>query len=196
MYHFKSQTSVSEKVIKYQLFENDKLLLFSEVIQKWKKEADFRKFYTSILANSPFEGLFWEHPPLTVANLTQNYEFVLYEGNRMKSLNPDIHSFSEYFSQTTDFEGVVSFMNLGKNALLVVPCPISQAENYPHLAAFVRQAPEAQIDNLWQAVAQALENQLNTTPIWLSTAGMGVHWLHIRLDQVPKYYHFQPYKKW
>jgi hypothetical protein len=30
-------------------------------------------------------------------------------------------------------------------------------------------------------------------PIWLSTAGMGVAWLHIRLDERPKYYSHKPY---
>jgi hypothetical protein len=195
MYSFEAKTSLSKKVIQYQLFEADRLLQFAEVIAKWKNEADFRAFYTKILAKSPFEGFYWEHPPLTKDNLQANYEFILYEGSRLSLLKPDTQSFAEYFDQVSAIEGVVSFMNIGKNALLIVPCPLSQAENYTHLGAFVRQAPEAQIDKLWQAMAQSLENQLNTSPIWLSTAGMGVHWLHIRLDSVPKYYHFQPYKQ-
>ena len=30
-------------------------------------------------------------------------------------------------------------------------------------------------------------------PTWLSTAGMGVSWLHVRLDSQPKYYGFAAY---
>lgn len=32
------------------------------------------------------------------------------------------------------------------------------------------------------------------SPFWLSTAGMGVSWLHVRLDERPKYYRFQEYR--
>jgi hypothetical protein len=194
MYHFEAKTSVSEKVVKYQIKEDEQILTYSEVIQKWKSEADFRVFYTELLANSSFQAFFWEHPPLTLANQNQNYEFILYDAPTFLRVSADEVSFENYFSQATDYEGVVSFMNLGKNALLVVPCPLSDLENYTHLANFVRQAPLSQQHSLWQALAQALENQLNTNPIWLSTAGLGVYWLHIRLDKIPKYYHFKPYK--
>jgi hypothetical protein len=30
--------------------------------------------------------------------------------------------------------------------------------------------------------------------MWVSTSGLGVYWLYIRLDSFPKYYNFQPYK--
>ncbi len=30
-------------------------------------------------------------------------------------------------------------------------------------------------------------------PTWLSTAGHGVAWLHVRLDTRPKYYRYTPY---
>ena len=33
----------------------------------------------------------------------------------------------------------------------------------------------------------------NSRPVWLSTSGMGVPWLHMRLDQVPKYYTYEPF---
>ncbi len=29
---------------------------------------------------------------------------------------------------------------------------------------------------------------------WLNTEGGGVAWLHVRIDQRPKYYHYAPYK--
>lgn len=31
-------------------------------------------------------------------------------------------------------------------------------------------------------------------PIWLSTSGLGVYWLHVRLDTRPKYYNHDEYK--
>jgi len=49
---------------------------------------------------------------------------------------------------------------------------------------------------LWRAVgAAAREAAKRDDPTWLSTAGTGVPWLHIRLDARPKYYHHLDYKK-
>ncbi|MFO1021395.1 MAG: hypothetical protein U0903_11970 [Planctomycetales bacterium] len=31
-------------------------------------------------------------------------------------------------------------------------------------------------------------------PVWLSTAGAGVPWLHVHLDDQPKYYSHAPYR--
>lgn len=32
-------------------------------------------------------------------------------------------------------------------------------------------------------------------PLWVSTSGLGVSWLHVRLDSRPKYYTYAPYKQ-
>jgi hypothetical protein len=41
---------------------------------------------------------------------------------------------------------------------------------------------------------QRVAIQLGTAPVWVSTAGMGVSWLHVRLDNRPKYYGYKPYR--
>ena len=41
---------------------------------------------------------------------------------------------------------------------------------------------------------QAIRENLGPIPRWLSTAGLGVPWLHLRLDTRPKYYQYGPYK--
>ena len=40
----------------------------------------------------------------------------------------------------------------------------------------------------------ALERRLSRQPLWLSSAGLGIYWLHLRLDSRPKNYSFQPYR--
>jgi Family of unknown function (DUF6940) len=35
----------------------------------------------------------------------------------------------------------------------------------------------------------------NAKPVWLSPAGAGVSWLHLRLDDQPKYYGYAPYRQ-
>jgi hypothetical protein len=105
---------------------------------------------------------------------------------------PEPEAFAEYFQPQCQ---VAAFENLGGDALLVAPCPAEQERAYPHLAAFVRNAPDAQQHALWQAVGEAMEARVQAKPTWLSTAGHGVGWLHVRLDSRPKYYQHGPYKK-
>ena len=104
----------------------------------------------------------------------------------------DRDAYAEHFRGA---EGpVVTFANLGGDAILVVPCPIAAPSCYAHLADFVRLAPETQRDALWQAVGEAMARRIGTEPVWLSTAGAAVAWLHVRLDNRPKYYAHTPYR--
>lgn len=108
--------------------------------------------------------------------------------------NPDDDVFAKYVDSAAMERGVVEFQNLGKDALLIVPCPQAVKSAYGHLAAFVREAPEAQRHALWSLVGNAMERRLGAAPVWLSTAGAGVPWLHVRLDDRPKYYHHGAYR--
>jgi uncharacterized protein DUF6940 len=78
---------------------------------------------------------------------------------------------------------------------MVVPCPVGPESAYGHLAAFVRSAPKQHVDHVWQAVGKAVQERLSEKPVWLSTAGLGVSWLHVRLDSRPKYYGYRPYTR-
>jgi hypothetical protein len=89
---------------------------------------------------------------------------------------------------------------------------------YSHLANFVRLAPDQQVTALWQMAASAYlealndgttgekhglrqklkqqqqqQQQLKQKPVWLSTNGMGIAWLHFRLDARPKYYTYRAF---
>ncbi len=78
--------------------------------------------------------------------------------------------------------------------MLVAPAPQGPPRAYAHLAVFARHAPASQQDALWQAVGHAVADRLATEPLWLSTSGLGVGWLHVRLDERPKYYTYAPYR--
>ncbi len=101
------------------------------------------------------------------------------------------NAFAEHFDDTA----VVSFPNLGRNAILVVPCPVSDPQIYGHLAEFTRNAPLNQQHVFWKTIAETMASRVDTQPVWLSTAGMGVSWLHVRLDDRPKYYAHDEYRK-
>ena len=144
----------------------------------------------------PFSGFRWETPAVSRSTVDRPFEFVLLNTPSFSSRQTDAKTYREYFEQDEEDLGVVVFANLSGDATLVVPCPKGDLDAYGHLAAFVRKAPESQIDNLWKRVGESLQLALRggEEPIWLSTAGGGVAWLHVRLDAKPKYYGHGPYK--
>ena len=193
MFQAKTSLSTTGRAQKITLFQEDKLLSYREVIDLWISSREFRAFYNQTLADCPFEGICWETPPVTRNNIDRDFECMLINEPRFTRLQPDEASFSEHFDAYPD-ASVLTFPNLGHNAMLVVPTPEADPHTYTHLANFVRQAPESQRDELWMQVGLAMEDRLGYRPVWLSTAGMGVFWLHIRLDDRPKYYRYHEYK--
>lgn len=87
-------------------------------------------------------------------------------------------------------------MNIGKDARLVVPTKQTDKEIYNHLGKFLRLATHTQIVETFKCVGMAILEEIEKQKlIWLNTAGLGVVWLHIRMDTQPKYYHTQVYKE-
>ncbi len=175
------------------MFEEGAQLSFGEVVALWR-EPPFQGFFVGVLADVPFEAFFWETPPLTTKSLGDPFEAALIRAPQLRGARADPRPFAENMSSVRGAEGIVSFPNLGKDAQLVVPCPRAAPEVYAHLAAFVRGAPEVQRCGLWSHVAAAVEARLGQAPLWLSTAGLGVAWLHVRVDRRPKYYRYGPYR--
>lgn len=166
---------------------------FAEVFRGWLEDGEFRAKFSDLLANSRFSAFRWETPPVTAATVGRHFEFVLLDSPAL-ARDADPKAFAQHFGGSND-QGVVVFPNLGRDAVMVVPSPIAAESSYAHLAAFVRGAPEWQRHALWRAVGEAAVTRLGSEPVWLSTAGAGVSWLHVRLDDRPKYYGYAPYKR-
>ncbi|MCU0705085.1 MAG: hypothetical protein MUF18_14020 [Fimbriiglobus sp.] len=172
------------------LHKGDRPASFAEVIAGWQTDPVFRDFFSNLLADTPFTAFRWETPAVSTATAAQPFECVLLQDPRLDR-PPEPQAFAGHFS---DVAGVVAFPNLGRDAVLVVPCPIGHVSAYCHLAAFVRHASAGQQQELWQAVGEAMARRLSGRPVWLNTAGAGVPWLHVRLDDRPKYYWHEPYR--
>jgi hypothetical protein len=181
------------RTIKVGIDAHSSPISFHDVRRAWQDNEEFRSFFISLLANAPFTAFRWETPPICTATAARAFEFVLLDSPGLAP-TADPKAFAEYFAKPPDRENVVTFSNLGNDALLVVPCPIAPPSAYRHLATFVREAPEPQQHSLWVTVAKAMQQRLRKTPVWLSTAGAGVSWLHVRLDDRPKYYGYRPYR--
>ncbi|MEM7785724.1 MAG: hypothetical protein AAF623_20425, partial [Planctomycetota bacterium] len=60
--------------------------------------------------------------------------------------------------------------------------------------SFLATCSASQESQLWHHVGKAMLRRVSSEPVWLSTAGGGVPWLHIRLDNSPKYYSHRLYR--
>ena len=165
---------------------------YAKVIDGWQKDSNFRDYFIGLLRHSPFQSFRWETPPVTIASSDQPFEFVLLDSPDI-ALDPDPAAFAEHFDTIGSGE-VIEFANLGGDAILIAPAPDEPGVDFGHLAAFIRNSSETQRHMLLQSVGAAMQRRISAQPVWLSTAGGGVAWLHVRLDDRPKYYAYEPYR--
>ncbi|QDT27501.1 DUF6940 family protein [Gimesia panareensis] len=192
MWDVKRDPLADSQKIRFLLEENAQSLSFADVLERWRECPDFSLWFSQQLAELPFTAFRWETPAVTASTVSRLFEFVVIDSPALVR-QADRTAFTEHFSSAAP-ESVVSFSNLRGDAILVVPCPSHSAVDYCHLADFVRGASELQQQELWKTVGTVMQARLNEQPVWLSTAGAGVAWLHVRLDDRPKYYGHQPYR--
>lgn len=192
MWTTRSEELADDRGLRFTVDLDSRPATFADVLRAWHGDAGFRTLFNTLLADAPYPAFRWETPPVTAATATRSFEFVLLDSPGL-ALRPDPAAFTEHFGRGAGRD-VVVFPNLGGDAILVVPCPVAAPPAYGHLAAFARLAPGRQRHALWQAVGEAMTRRIGAKPVWLSTAGAGVPWLHVRLDDRPKYYGYGPYR--
>lgn len=193
MWTTRNESLSNGRIIKVAIDSGSAPISFKNVLSLWQEDSNFRLFFNDLLATSPFSAFRWETPPITSHTASRPFEFVMLDSPGL-ARDPDPDAFAEHFDRSVG-EAVIEFSNLGKDAAMIVPSPSGPHSAYGHLAAFVRQAPLPQRHALWTLVGQATQRRLSAKPVWLSTAGAGVSWLHVRLDDRPKYYGYAPYRK-
>lgn len=150
-----------------------------------------------MLRDVPFQAYFWETPPVRSLE-EQTFEFIVQKSDILAQVRGDPAPFAEHISGNEGSNCVKAFPNLGRNALLVVPCRNGDADHYAHIGKFLRSAPHEQVLEFWRTVGAMVRREVDSMggkPLWVSTSGLGVYWLHVRLDLYPKYYTYQPYKQ-
>lgn len=191
-----SHTSLGDdEVLKAEFHFQNTALTVGDVISGWKNSEQFRSFFIAELASSPFKAFFWETPPIRGKGLKEKYEHVVVRSDLLGETVADPRAFESEFRRIGG-QPVATFRNLGGDALLIAPRGVADKAAYGHLATFLRLAPPAQQHALYEALGAAVARELARTsnPIWISTSGLGVPWLHIRLDARPKYYSYTPYR--
>ena len=187
---------------KFRIKKDNQEITFDKFFHLLQEDEEFQSDLVEILRKG-IPGLddqeevayFFECAPFSSMNYNKDsFEFVLIPADSLNGVEPDSGSFAEHFSQGVD---VVSFENLGGDALLISPIPLSGNHNiYRHLEAFVRGAPNHQVRDLLKKMGEESLKMIQARDgkkIWLSTCGTGIYWLHVRLDSYPKYYSYRPY---
>lgn len=187
-----TETQLDERTRRYTLRRSDQALTYGEWLEELVAHAEFRRDFNAVLCQSSFEAFFFETPPVTFDSQSAPFEWVLVDGAPLQRMRPEPTAFEQYFRPG---EGAVAFANLGGDAQLVAPALLGDPENYVHLANFVRRGSASQIDQFWQLTARTCSNSVGKQPLWLSTSGLGIGWLHLRLDTRPKYYNHTPYTR-
>ncbi len=130
-----------------------------------------------------------------LATLDAPFECVAVDSPALRDLTADRGPFGARVDARATRDGIAAFHNLGRDARLLAPCANGAPSAYAHLAVFVRHGPIDQRCALWARVGAAMAEHVGREPLWLSTSGLGVRWLHVRLDRQPKYYSHAPYRR-
>jgi hypothetical protein len=168
---------------------------WSDVVAAWRDDRNFALAFSAGLAACPYAAFFWETPALVAAKLDHPFECMLLPAAALTRARADKAAFKDVFAQ--DDASVVRTANIGGDAELIIPRDEGSAD-YTHLATFLRTASKDQLHALWRTVGDTVASWLAATPerpLWLSTSGLGVSWLHVRLDTRPKYYSHAPYRQ-
>lgn len=194
MYDATTEMLLDGKATRYRVHSNKRPLTYADALELLRNDSDFRTFMTAQLKQSEYTAFRWETPHIQTATSSRNFEFVLLDNPSFTQRRTDAETYKSYFAAASDKSGIVSFTNLGGDATLIVPSPRTNEDAYGHFASFLRNAPVLQVDALWQKIAGTVLGMVSDRPIWLSTAGGGVAWLHVRIDSTPKYYGYAPYR--
>ena len=184
--------SPDSRTRRYLVLHEGRAASFGDVLRGWEEDEGFRSYFISLLREAPFGAFRWETQSATWSNVERDFEFVLIDSPGLDR-RPEAHVFDEQIGKSKD--EAVAFANLGGDATLVVPREMTDPSAYVHLASCVRRAPREQVDFLFRLVGRTVLSLLGESPLWVSTAGMGVAWLHVRIDSRPKYYGYLPYTR-
>jgi len=195
---------------------------FAVALDHLRTSEPFRVGLVTLLKQMPFEAFFWvrrspsmptraparrltrrgdaraqECRPTSAPRASHDaFEFIVKSTDALDSSAPaDFDSFREHLASGHSSGAMsVVFSNVGRDATLVVPVNTDTSNNtWAHLALFVRNAPMERAAALLQTVGNAVRFT-GDKPLWISTSGTGVNYVHIRLDSAPKYYSHRPYK--
>lgn len=188
----------------YRLVDNSRLT-FGEVTNLLASELEGEHFRNRLLGLfndlHRYSSIFWECRP--VYSQDDPFEFSICTADitplriARQNSKPFQKELEDGFRRG---ELAVSFPNLSGETTLVVPVGINESvcDGYAHLLLFMKSKCISleQKHKFWIKVGQELKLYfaMNHFPIYLSTSGLRVSWLHVRIEDFPKHYRYSGYK--
>ena len=130
----------SGQVTKYRVTLNGDSIPSARVVDLWHNDAEFRQYFSELLAQSPFSAYRWETPAFSDRLAANPFEFVLLNCPSFATRRTDSKTYADYFTIDDANDGIVTFANLSGDATLIVPSPRASSDIYGHLASFIRGA--------------------------------------------------------
>ena len=120
-------------------------------------------------------------------NLNENFKYKYIETNKFNNIKQNYNPFIKKINKSKN-KYVVSFYNLSKTSLLIIPYP-RKNKNFISLKDFIDNASKLHQKIFWKNFVILLKKMLKKyKKIWVNTHGLGVNYFHLRLDTTPKYY--------
>jgi hypothetical protein len=162
---------------------------------KWKdKIAEWENGIPQTYPSDIKKRFFYQTSPIT-RDMDTEYEEKFIESNRLEKITQDYDPFAEHFIKLKN-KYVTSFANLSKKSILVVPVPLCDNKesnkifNYTTIKDFIDNGPKNQQIVFWKYVVKLVKQLLKIVDtVYINTHGLGVYYLHVRLDLTPKYYY-------
>jgi hypothetical protein len=176
-----------------------RVLSVAQILLLWQVSSFAAWFSQALLSLPPSASvgaIFFECRPVTGPDLaSQAFEAMVLPARELVGLAPEPQAFATHWAKALA-SSVVTFANLGNDAILLAPAPQPPSSEFSHLVPFLRTAGESQVVEFWRQTAVAFTKRATERarqPTWLSTSGLGVSWLHMRIDNRPKYYRWAPF---
>lgn len=163
---------------------------------KWKEKiAQWEQGIPQTYPPDIKKRFFYQTSAIT-RDMDTEYEEKYIESDRLEKITQNYEPFEEHFVKPKN-KYVTSFLNLSKKSLLVVPVPPktgaqnpNKTFNYTTIKDFIDNAPQKQQVAFWKHVAKRVNELLKIVDtVYINTHGLGVYYLHVRLDTNPKHYY-------
>lgn len=163
----------------YYAVQRGKYMTWESIIRSLIEKTDtFTYKLIQFLLSIDYNAYFWECDQV---DMKKPFRFAIFNSKTLAERKQEDNAFKGVINCGNRL--AIAFPSLSKDVHLVVPCYKSVAD-YTSLATFSRTAPIKQQVAFWKKVGQNIKEG-----DWVSTSGLGVAWLHVRIASRPKYYH-------
>jgi hypothetical protein len=194
---------------------------WADILGKFPKRS-IQKEFIRILKDVPskysnsdisIKSYYFQTP--NICSLDIPIEFVLIKTYSLHMKKADWSKYSEYMNRKPRNRHSLSFINLSGSVMLTIPFNKKKDIRYGHIKDYITYASKEEIYDIFSEIGIQIEihnearrsinikkssdqGQCNNKdfcyPLYLSTHGYGVQWLHFRLEESPLYYNYDSYK--